>query len=260
MAMIDINCDMGESFGAYVIGADAELLRIVSSANIACGFHAGDPNVMDATLRLAAQNGVGAGAHPGFLDLYGFGRRQIRGESPADIERQIIYQIGALQALAHAAGIKLAHVKSHGALGNMASEEPDLAMAYARAVKAVDPDLILVVMPGAETERAGEILGLKMAREIYADRAYAENGNLLPRKLPGAVIHDPEVSANRVIEMVQSQSIVTVSGQRRKVRIDSVCVHGDTPGAPAVATLVRRRLEEAGIAIAPMAEVVGAKV
>ncbi|MDQ0393876.1 LamB/YcsF family protein [Labrys monachus] len=256
MTTIDINCDMGESFGAYTIGADAELLRIVSSANIACGFHAGDPNVMDATLRLAAENGVAAGAHPGFMDLYGFGRRQIRGESPADIERQIIYQIGALQALARAAGSRLAHVKSHGSLGNMAAEDPDLAMAYARAVKAADPDLILVVMPGAETEKAGERLGLRMAREIYADRAYAENGNLVSRKLPGAVIHDPEHAASRVIEMVKSQSIITVSGERRQARIDSVCVHGDTPGAPAVAALVRRRLEEAGIAIAPMAQVI----
>jgi UPF0271 protein len=257
MTMIDLNCDMGEGFGAYTIGDDAEMLRIVSSANIACGFHAGDPNVMDATLRLAAQNGVGAGAHPGFLDLYGFGRRQIRGDSPAEIERQIIYQIGALQALAHAAGIKLSHVKSHGALGNMAAEEADLAMALARAIKAVDRDLIFVVMPGMETERAGEQLGLPMAREVYCDRAYADNGNLLSRKLPGAVIHDAEAAADRVIRMVESQSIVTISGERREVRIDSICVHSDTKGALAMAQHLCARLQAAGLAVVPMAKVIG---
>ena len=191
MPLIDINCDMGEGFGAYTIGDDVAMLEIVSSANIACGFHAGDPNVMDATLRRAATLGVGAGAHPGFLDLYGFGRRQIRGDSPAEIERQIVYQIGALQALATAAGTRLSHVKAHGALGNMTAEEPDLAGALAGAIRSVDRDLIMVVMPGMATEAAAEKHGLPMCREIYCDRAYADNGNLLSRKLPGAVFHDP---------------------------------------------------------------------
>ena len=258
MASIDINCDMGESFGAYTIGDDAGMLGLVSSANIACGFHGGDPNVMDATLRLAAENGVAAGAHPGFADLYGFGRRQIRGDSPAEIERQIVYQIGALQALAAAAGTRIAHVKMHGALGNMVAEEPELAQAYARAVRSVDRDLILVVMPGMASEAAGERLGLPLCREIYCDRAYADSGNLLARKLPGAVIHDAEVAAERVIRMVEDQHIVTVSGARRPVRIDSVCVHGDTPGAVGMAARLRARLGDAGIDVKPMREVIGA--
>ena len=256
MAAIDLNCDMGEGFGAYSVGDDAAMLRIVTSANIACGFHAGDPNVIDATLRLARENGVAPGAHPGFLDLYGFGRRSIRGESPADIERQVVYQIGAVQALANAAGWPIRHVKAHGALGNMAAEEADLAMAVARAVKAVDPSLILVVMPGMETEKAAERMGLPMAREIYADRAYADDGNLVSRKLPGAVIHDPEEAARRVARMVEEGAVVTASGKRIPGRIDTVCVHGDTPGAVEMARRVRDRLREAGHRLAPMAEAI----
>lgn len=256
MAAIDLNCDMGEGFGAYAIGDDAAMLRIVTSANIACGFHAGDPGVIDTTLRLAKDNGVAPGAHPGFLDLYGFGRRAIRGESPAEIERQVIYQIGAVQSLAHVAGHPIRHVKAHGALANIAAEEADLAMAVARAVKAVDPSLILVVMPGLETEKAAERLGLPMAREIYADRAYAETGNLLPRKQPGAVIHDAGEAARRVVQMVEEGAVVTASGKRIWGRIDTVCVHGDTPGAVEMARRVRDRLTETGHRLAPMAEVI----
>ena len=255
MPTIDINCDMGEGFGAYTIGDDAGMLSIVTSANIACGFHGGDPNVMDATLRLAAANGVAAGAHPGFMDLYGFGRRQIRGESAAEVERQIIYQIGALQALAGAAGTRLSHVKAHGALGNMAAEEPDLADALARATRAVDRDLILVVMPGLATEAAAQRFGLAMAREIYCDRAYADDGNLLSRRLPGAVIHDAEVAAERVMRMVEDGAVTTVSGRCLAVRIDTVCVHGDTPGALGMAQRLRQRLRDAGIKVAPIKEV-----
>ena len=258
MPLIDINCDMGEGFGAYAIGDDAGMLDIVSSANIACGFHAGDPNVMDDTLRQAAARGVGAGAHPGFLDLYGFGRRQIRGDSPADIERQIVYQIGALRGLAAAAGTVLSHVKAHGALGNMAAEEPELANALARATRSVDRDLILVVMPGMATEAAAEKLNLPMCREIYCDRAYADNGNLLSRKLPGAVIHDPAAAAERVLRMIGEQAVVTASGRTLKGRIDSVCVHSDTEGALAMAKALRAKLDAAGIEIAPMRRVIGA--
>ena len=258
MPLIDINCDMGEGFGAYSIGDDAGMLDVVSSANIACGFHAGDPNVMDQTLRLAAARGVGAGAHPGFLDLYGFGRRQIRGDSPADTERQIVYQIGALQALAAAAGTRLSHVKAHGALGNMTAEEPDLALALARAIRAVDRDLIMVVMPGMATEAAAEKQGLPMCREIYCDRAYADNGNLLSRKLPGAVIHDPDAAADRVLRMIGDQAVETASGRKLRIRVDSVCVHSDTQGALAMAKTLRRKLDAAGIEVAPMRRVIGA--
>jgi 5-oxoprolinase (ATP-hydrolysing) subunit A len=254
--MIDLNCDLGEGFGAYTIGDDPQMLTIVSSANIACGFHAGDPRVMHQTLKLAEANGVQAGAHPGFFDLFGFGRRQIRGDSLEEIEWQIIYQIGALQGLAKSLGCRVRHVKAHGSLGNMAAEDPELALAVARAIKAADPELIFVVMPGLETERAGQRLDLCLAREIYADRAYAESGNLLPRKLDGAVIHDPIVARNRVLEMVRERAIVTASGTRLPARIDSVCVHGDTPGAVAMAREVRRGLEEHNFAIRPMSEVV----
>jgi UPF0271 protein len=254
--LIDLNCDMGEGFGAWKMGDDSAMLDIVTSANIACGFHAGDPDIMFNTSALALEKNVAVGAHPSFLDLHGFGRRQIRGDSPAQIERQLIYQIGAFKALAEAAGHRLQHVKTHGALGNMANDEPELAMAVARAIKAVDPQLIFVVMPGLETEKAGEQLGLPMAREIYADRAYAASGNLVSRKLPGAVIHDSEVAAARVLRMIEEQAITTLDGQRIPVRIDTVCVHGDTPGATVMAQRLRQLLEASGVSIAPMARVI----
>jgi UPF0271 protein len=254
--MIDLNCDMGEGFGAYTIGDDRQMLSIVSSANIACGFHGGDPRVMRQTLELAKTKRVQPGAHPGFFDLFGFGRRQIRGDSLEEIEWQIIYQIGALQALAKSLGCRVRHVKAHGSLGNMAAEDPELATAVARAIKAVDPKLIFVVMPGLETERAGHRLGLPMAREIYADRAYAESGNLLPRKTDGAVIHDPIVARDRVLKMLKERAVITVSGTLLPAKIDSVCVHGDTPGAVAMARELRRGLEEEGFEIRAMSEVI----
>lgn len=258
LMLIDLNCDMGEGYGAWTMGDDSAMLDIVSSANVACGFHAGDPDIMYNTAALALEKSVAVGAHPSFYDLHGFGRRQIRGDSPAQIERQLIYQIGAFKALSEAAGLPLQHVKTHGALGNMANEEPELALAVARAIKAVDPDLIFVVMPGLETERAAEQLGLRMAREIYADRAYAANGNLVSRKLPGAVIHDSEIAAARVLRMIEEQAITTVDGGRMPVRIDTVCVHGDTPGATTMARQLRTMLQEAGVGIASMATVIGA--
>ena len=253
---IDLNCDMGESFGAYTIGDDAQMLTIVTSANIACGFHAGDPRVIHKTLKMADNNGVQPGAHPGFFDLYGFGRREIRGDSYEEIEWQIIYQLGALQGLAKSVGCRVRHVKTHGSLGNMAAEDPELAMAVARAIRTVDPELIFVVMPGLETERAGQLLGLPLAREIYADRAYAESGNLLSRKIDGAVINDPMAARNRVVEMVREGAIVTASGARLPARIDSICVHGDTSGAVAMAREIRHGLEREGLAIRPMSEVI----
>ncbi|WP_158892058.1 MULTISPECIES: LamB/YcsF family protein [unclassified Pseudomonas] len=254
--LIDLNCDMGEGFGAWKMGDDSAMLDIVTSANIACGFHAGDPDIMFATAAMAQEKGVAVGAHPSFLDILGFGRRQIRGDSPAQIERQIIYQIGAFKALSEAAGLPLQHVKTHGALGNMANEDPELAMAVARAIKAVDQDLIFVVMPGLETERAAERVGLPLAREIYADRAYAANGNLVSRKLPGAVIHDSDVAAARVLRMIEDQAIITIAGERMPVQIDTVCVHGDTPGATTMAMQLRTQLENAGVRVTSMATVI----
>lgn len=254
MKIIDLNCDMGEGFGAYALGDDAAMLELVTSANIACGFHAGDPTVMTATLAGAKKHGVGVGAHPGFLDLWGFGRRAIQGQSPAEIEAQIIYQIGALQALARSQGQGVGHVKAHGALANMANEDVDLARAVARAVKAADPDLILVVMPGLPSERAGEEAGLRLAREIYADRGYAPDGTLAPRRLPGAVLHDAEAAAARVVEILESGHVVAMDGTPVPVRADTVCVHGDTPGAVEMARAIRRRLTEAGWALLPLEE------
>jgi UPF0271 protein len=214
---------------------------------------------MHKTLSEARDRGVAAGAHPSFLDLWGFGRRPIMGERPSDVEKHLIYQIGAAQALAHAAGTGLAHVKTHGSLGNLANEDEDLADAVARAIRSVDRDLIFVVMPGLATERAAARAGLPMAREIYADRAYAANGNLVSRKLPGAVIHDMEAAAARVLRMVEAQAVETVEGERLKVRIDTICVHGDTPGAVAMARRVRAALISAGVEPAPMAEVISAR-
>jgi UPF0271 protein len=254
MKMIDLNCDMGEGFGVYSLGDDEAMLDIVTSANIACGFHAGDPLVMAKTLAEAKARGVGCGAHPSFMDLWGFGRRPILGQSPDEIEKQLIYQIGALQALAHAQGFRLAHVKTHGSLGNMANEDMELARAVARAIKAVDANLIFIVMPGLPTERAGEEAGLRVAREIYADRAYADNGNLASRKLPGAVLHDAEAAAERVLRIVETGEVVSISGAHIPVRADTVCVHGDTADAVAMARAVRTRLEAAGYAVRPMAE------
>ncbi|MCI0430682.1 MAG: 5-oxoprolinase subunit PxpA [Rhodospirillales bacterium] len=257
MNSVDLNCDMGESFGAWVMGNDAEMLRIVSSANIACGFHAGDPLVMHKTLTLAKQNNVGVGAHPSFLDLWGFGRRPIQGERPEDIEKIIIYQVGAIRTMALSVGHPIAHVKAHGSLANMAAVDAELAMAVARAIRTVDRALIFVVMPGAETEKAGEKLGLRLAREIYADRTYDDSGNLTSRKLPGSVLTDPELAAERVLRMVEEQAITSVSGKKIPVRIDTICVHGDNLAAVAMAAKVRARLETAGVSIRPMAQLVG---
>jgi UPF0271 protein len=253
MDAIDLNCDMGESFGAWKMGSDAEMLKIVSSANIACGFHAGDPLVMFETVARAKENGVGIGAHPSFLDVWGFGRRMIQGERPEDIEKAVVYQIGALMGVARALGHRVGHVKAHGALANLAAVDRATALAIGRAIAAVDRDLVYVVMAGTELERAAAELNLPMAREIYADRAYDDTGNLVSRKLPGAVLHDPEEAAERVLAMVREGAIISQSGRRIPVAIDTVCVHGDNPAAVRMATRVRERLEAAGIAIRPMA-------
>ena len=250
---VDLNCDMGEGFGPWAMGDDAAMLDIVTSANVACGFHAGDPNIMFRTASLAKEKGVAIGAHPGFNDLWGFGRRTIGGDSPADIERMIAYQIGALQGLAALAGHKVTYVKVHGALNNMANEDEDLAMAIARAVKGVDSTLVNVCMPGLAMERASLAIGVPVAREFFADRTYGDNGNLSSRKLPGSVLHDAEAAAERVLRTLEDRAVTTVSGKRIPVEIDTICVHGDEPTAVAMARTVRARLERAGVTIAPFA-------
>jgi UPF0271 protein len=254
---VDLNSDMGESFGVWKMGADEEMLRLVSSANIACGFHAGDPLVMAETVRIAKDNGVGIGAHPSFHDIWGFGRRSIHGENAEDIEKIVAYQIGALQGIATRAGAEVAHVKMHGTLGTQAAEDLELALAIGRAIKAVDRGLIFVVMAGTELERAGEKLGLRLAREIYADRSYDDAGRLVSRKLPGAILHDSEHAAARVLKMVQDSAIYAQSGKRIAVSIDTVCVHGDNPAAVAMAKAVRENLARAGVTVRPLKEIVG---
>ncbi|MET0531637.1 MAG: 5-oxoprolinase subunit PxpA [Microvirga sp.] len=250
---VDLNCDMGEGFGPWPMGDDEAMLDIVSSANIACGFHAGDPSIMFRTAEIARRKGVAIGAHPGFNDLHGFGRRFIKGDTPAEIERMIAYQIGAMQAVASLAGHKVTYVKVHGALNNMANEDEDLALAIARAIKGVDASLVNVCMPGLLMEKASDTLGVKVAREIFADRTYEDNGTLTSRKKPGAVLHDADAAAERVLRMVQDKAVITTSGKRIPVEIDTICVHGDEPTAVAMARTVRQKLEANGVAIAPFA-------
>ena len=248
---IDLNCDMGESFGAFTVGDDAAMLDIVTTANIACGFHAGDPVVMRRTIRMAKEKGVSVGAHPSFADLYGFGRRRISGERPEDLETQLIFQILAMQGMAALEGHPMTHVKTHGALGNMAAVDPDLAALCLRAVKAVDPGLTFVTLPYSETYRAAEAAGIRVACEIYADRSYTDQGELTPRSQPGAVIHDPQQSLDQVLEMVLNGHIPTTGGKRLPVRPDTLCIHGDTPGAVTIARNLRTELEKNGLVIAP---------
>lgn len=249
MTVVDLNSDMGESFGQYTMGDDDAMLDIVSSANVACGFHGGDPKVMAHTVRQALAKGVDVGAHPGFMDLYGFGRRKISGDSPQDITEMIIYQVGALQAMAKANGHRVTHIKTHGALGNMAFVDAELSNAIVAAIKALDRDLVLVTSPNNETEKAAERAGIRIAREIFADRGYGDNGLLLPRSESGAMIHDPNEAASRIIRMLDEGAITSVNGKKFKTRIDTICVHGDGPSAVAMASAVRQSLETAGVSI-----------
>ncbi|MBE3640446.1 LamB/YcsF family protein [Mangrovicoccus algicola] len=248
---LDLNCDMGESLGAWTMGEDAAMLDLVSSANIACGFHAGDPPVMRRTIRMARDKGVRVGAHPGFADLYGFGRRRISGERPQDLEAQLIYQIVAMQGMCAVEGHAMTHVKFHGALSNMACEDADLAALCAGAIRAVDPSLVFVTMPYSELAVAAQKAGLAQACEIFADRSYGPDGRLTPRSRPGAVIHDPAASARQVLEMVVEGRIPCTDGSTLPVAADTLCVHGDTPGAVEIARTLRAALEAEGVAIAP---------
>lgn len=250
MRSVDLNCDCGEGFGPYVMGDDAAMLDIVTSASVACGFHAGDPHIMTATFAVAKAKGVAIGAHPGFPDLWGFGRRRLPFTTD-EIERIVAYQVGAAGGLAAYAGHRLGYVKAHGALSNIAMVDEAVARAVARAVKAVDPRLAFLAVAGTQLEKAGAAEGLAVAREIYADRAYTDEGFLVDRSTPGAVLHDPDEVAERVLAMVEAGAVIAVSGKRAPVGVDSICVHGDTPNAVAMAKAVRGRLEAAGVALAP---------
>ncbi|MEM8692054.1 MAG: 5-oxoprolinase subunit PxpA [Pseudomonadota bacterium] len=245
---VDLNADMGEGFGPWKMGDDDALLQIVTSANIACGAHAGDPDVMAHTMGVAKENDVGIGAHPGFADLQGFGRRRLNIPHES-LQNSIRTQVGASLGMAQALGAKVRHVKLHGALANMCSEDEALARACYQAVQSVDPDLIIMVLAATAQERAVKSLGALHATEIFADRAYNDDATLVDRGLPGAVIHDPVHAGARMVEMIQAKAIITKSGKHIATSIDTICLHGDTPTAVEIARQVRDALESAGVAV-----------
>ncbi len=248
---IDLNADIGESFGAYTIGADAELMPHITSANVACGFHGGDPGVMRRTIRMARDAGVAVGAHPGFQDLAGFGRRDMR-VAPQEAEDLVLYQIGALAGIARSEGVQVRHVKPHGALYNMAVRDAPLADAIARAVHAFDPALILFALPGSELMRAAERSGVQVAAEGFADRSYETDGSLTPRSRDGAVIHDTVRVVDRAIRMAIEGKVTAVDGSELRLRVQTICTHGDTPGAQELTRAVRAGLARAGVTVAPV--------
>ena len=248
---VDLNADVGESIAGRSVGNDAALMPHITSANIACGFHAGDPGVMRATVALASEHGVAVGAHPGFPDLDGFGRRELQ-VTPRDVEDFVVYQVGALAGIAAAQGVRLQHVKPHGALFNMAARDATLADAIARAAVLIDPTMILFGLPGSELIAAGQRAGLRTASEVFADRGYLRDGSLAPRDQPGAVIDDGEIVVPRVVRMVQTREVEAIDGTRVPLTVDTICVHGDTPGAAVLAARIRAALEEAGIDVMPV--------
>lgn len=249
---VDLNADLGEGFGVYRIGDDAALLNVVTSANVACGLHAGDPEIMVETFRLAKAGGVAVGAHPGFPDLWGFGRRALP-YSAGEIERLIAYQIGAAAALSTLAGHPIAYVKLHGALANLAVADPDVAAASVRAIKGVDATLACLAIAHGQQDRLARDAGLATYSEVYADRGYQDDGSLMPRARPGAFIHDPAEAVERACRMVQAGEIVSVTGKVLPTSVDSICVHGDNPTAVVTARLLRERLAVQGIMLASFA-------
>jgi UPF0271 protein len=253
-ARIDFNCDMGEGFGAWRMGRDEEVIRFVTSANIACGFHAGDPATMRRTVALAEEHGVGIGAHPGFADLRGFGRRNLWA-SAAEVRDDVIYQVGALAAFTKAK--RLQHVKPHGALYNMAVGGGDLASAICDAVLEVDPRMILVLLAGSPWAEQAELRGVRIAREAFADRAVTANGTLVPREQPGAVIHDRQRVVERTIRLATEGTVQAMTGETVTMRADTICLHGDTPGAVELAAALRAGLERAGVRIEGMGRASG---
>lgn len=247
---IDLNADVGESFGPWPMGEDEELVPLVSSVNVAAGLHAGDPLVITRTVDLAARHGVAVGAHPGYPDLAGFGRRDMQLE-PAEIEAVVLYQVGAVAAFARAAGTELRHVKAHGALYNRAARDPSAAQAVASAVRRYSRDLVLVGLAGSELLAAGDDAGLRVAAEAFADRAYEPDGSLRSRSLDGAVLDDPAAAAAQAVGIVRDGAARTHDGSTLRLRADTLCVHGDRPGAAARAAAVRDALVAAGVTIRP---------
>lgn len=248
MYRVDLNCDLGESYGSYKIGIDEEILKFVTSANIACGFHAGDPTVMSKTVRLALKNGVSIGAHPGLPDLVGFGRRNMD-ISPEDAYDMVVYQIGALNAFVKAEGGKMQHVKPHGSLYNMAAKDVLLAEAIAKAVHAVDSELILFGLSGSELIKAGEKAGLRTASEVFADRTYQQDGSLTPRSNKDAIITNSENAIKQVIKMVAEKKVLCQQGFDIPIKADTICIHGDSSHALAFAEEINKQLKECKISI-----------
>lgn len=250
MLTIDLNCDMGEGFGVYNLGYDAEAMPFVTSINAACGFHASDPSTMWKTVKLAKQYGVAIGAHPGFPDLVGFGRRTMA-STMDEIKADVIYQVGAMLAFCKAEGVKLQHVKIHGALYNQAEKDINTSVAVAEAIKAVDPDLYMLCLGNSIMVEGAKKVGVKYVEEAFADRAYTAQGTLVPRKQAGSVIHDVNLCAERVLSMVKDKKVTAIDGTVIPISAQTICVHGDTPGAVDMIKAIRAKLEQAGVTLKP---------
>ena len=245
---VDLNSDMGEGFGPWRMGDDAALLDVITSANIACGFHAGDPYVMAETMRLAAKNGVGIGAHPGFADLKGFGRRRLN-IGADELGNMIAYQLGAAEGVAKSVGAKIRHFKLHGALANMCAEDATLAKTCYSAALRVNPEIILMVLAETAQQAVVQELGANWAGEIFADRAYEDDATLVDRSKAGAVLHDADMAAERILDMLREDAIIAESGKRIPAKIDTICLHGDTPEAVEMARALRTKLSAAGVTL-----------
>ena len=255
MYQIDMNCDLGESFGNYKIGMDEEVIPLISSANVACGYHASDPIVMQKTIAMTKKFGTAVGAHPGFPDLMGFGRRNLS-VSPAEAKAYTLYQLGALDAFCRTQGVKMQHVKPHGALYNMAAKDYELARGICEAIYEFDKELIVLALSGGELVRAGEDIGLRTALEFFADRAYEEDGTLVNRRKEGAVITDENEALARVVRMIKENKLTAITGKDISIKADSVCVHGDGVKALEFVKKIREKLTYEQIAIKPLAEIV----
>ena len=258
MKYVDLNCDLGESFGNYTIGMDEAVIPHISSANVGCGWHGGDPLVMRKTLALAKDAGIAVGAHPGFPDLMGFGRRNMT-VTPDEAYSYTLYQLGAFYGFAKAAGMEVQHVKPHGAFYNMAGKDLAMSTAICKAIKDFDPNIILLALSGSKMLEAAAEVGIPAAYEVFADRAYNEDGSLVARSLPGAVIHDTEECIRRVVQMVKEGTVTAITGKVIPIRCDSICVHGDNTSAVEFVKAIRARLTADGVQTAPLTKIIGGK-
>ncbi len=252
---IDLNCDLGESYGSFKVGMDEEVIPFVTSVNVACGYHGGDPVVMEKTVRMAVQHGVAVGAHPSFPDLMGFGRRDMKLTTDEAVA-YVKYQLGALYAFARSAGTELQHLKAHGALYNMAGRDIAMARALARAIKEFDSQILLLGLPNSQMEEAADELNIGYVQEFFADRAYNDDGSLVSRSLEGSVIHDTDVAVGRVVRMVKEGVVETYTGKTLKLNCGSVCVHGDNASAVSFVKTIRAELEKQGVTVADMRRVI----